>query len=124
MGKHRSAFQLLQDAQKRIDALKVRAARETVSEHDDIKRFDIMARNVSAELTKVRRWTKPEGGLADRISKLEGQIVEATANLANASEREAELSAKLSSIKAERQAKAEELISSQEIEVDFSDVEE
>ena len=124
MGKHRSAFQLLQDATKRIDALKVRAARETVSEHADIKRFDIMARNVSAELTKVRRWTKPEGGLADRISKLEGQIVEATANLANASEREAELSAKLSTIKAERQAKAEELISSQEIEVDFSDVEE
>ena len=124
MGKHRSAFQLLQDATKRIDALKVRAARETVSEHDDIKRFDIMARNVSAELTKVRRWTKPEGGLAARISKLEGQIVEATANLANASEREAELSAKLSTIKAERQAKAEELISSQEIEVDFSDVEE
>ena len=124
MGKHRSAFQLLQDAQKRIDALKVRAARETVSEHDDIKRFDILARNVSAELTKVRLWTKPEGGLADRISKWEGQIVEATANLANASEREAELSAKLSTIKAERQAKAEELISSQEIEVDFSDVEE
>ena len=85
MGKHRSAFQLLQDATKRIDALKVRAARETVSEHDDIKRFDIMARNVSAELTKVRRWTKTEGGLADRIAKLVGQFAEATINLDNAS---------------------------------------
>ena len=63
MSKHRSAFQLLQEAQAKISNLKARVARETVSEHKDIIRFDARAKSVQKELTKVRRWTNAEMGL-------------------------------------------------------------
>ena len=119
MAKHRSAFQLLQDAQAKIAKLQARVARDTVSEHKDIIRFDAKAKNVQKELTKVRRWTNDEQGLSARIEKLTNQIAEAEHNLSVASSKESELASTLAGLRADRQAKAEELIQGQEIEFDF-----
>ena len=119
MAKHRSAFQLLQEAQAKINNLKARVARETVSEHKDIQRFDARIQNVQKELTKVRRWTNEEQGLSARIEKLTNQIAEAEHNLSVAESKESELASTLAGLRADRQAKAEELIQGQEIEFDF-----
>ena len=123
MAKHRSAFQLLQEAQAKINNLKARVARETVSEHKDIQRFDARIQNVQKELTKVRRWTNDEQGLSARIEKLTNQIAEAEHNLSVAAIKEAELTSELSTIKADRQARAEELIASKELDIDFDTLE-
>ena len=123
MAKHRSAFQLLQDAQAKIAKLQARVARDTVSEHKDIIRFDAKAKNVQKELTKVRRWTNDEQGLSARIEKLTNQIAEAEHNLSVAAIKEAELTSELSTIKADRQARAEELIASKELDIDFDTLE-
>jgi len=123
MAKHRSAFQLLQDAQKKIAQLTARVARETVSEHKDIIAFDARAKSVQKELTKVRRWTNDEKGLTARIEKLTAQIAEAESNLANATQAQHDLESELKEIKADRQARAVELITTNELDIDLESLE-
>tara|TARA_R110000824_G_scaffold51106_1_gene142865 strand:- start:493 stop:876 length:384 start_codon:yes stop_codon:yes gene_type:complete len=118
MAKHRSAFQLLQDAQKKINNLKARVAREVVSDHKEIRKFDFLIKNVQKELTKVRRWTNSENGLDARIAKLQEQIAECHVNLATANETQAGLEAEIEMLKDERKAKATEILESQDIDID------
>lgn len=123
MAKHRTAFQLLQDAQKKIAQLTARVARETVSEHKDIIAFDARAKSVQQELTKVRRWTNDEHGLTARIEKLTAQIAEAESNLANATQSQNDLETELKQIKTDRQDRAVELIATKELDIDFEALE-
>jgi len=118
MAKHRSAFQLLQDAQKKISKLKERVAREVVSDHKEIKAFDFSIKNVQKELTKVRRWTNSDNGLDARIAKLQAQIEECHVNLANANETQASLEQEIASLKADRSTTAKEILESQDIDID------
>tara|TARA_R110000765_G_scaffold410412_1_gene509077 strand:- start:72 stop:455 length:384 start_codon:yes stop_codon:yes gene_type:complete len=118
MAKHRSAYQLLQDAQKHIAQLKERVAREVVSDHKEIKAFDFRIGAVQKQLTKVRRWTNPENGLDARISKLKDQIEECQANLDSANETEQGLESEIASLKADRTRTAREILESQDIDID------
>ena len=118
MAKHRSAFQLLQDAQKQISKLKERVAREVVSDHTEIKAFDFRILNVQKELTKVRRWTNEENGLAVRINKLHAQIAKCREDLINAEDIQAGLETDISVLKAERMTCAKEILESQDIDID------
>jgi predicted nucleic acid-binding Zn-ribbon protein len=118
MAKHRSAFQLLQDAQKKISKLKERVAREVVSDHEDIKAFDFRILNVQKELTKVRRWTNEDNGLAVRITKLQAQIEKCREDLTNAESIQAGLETDISILKQQRKSCAEEILESQDIDID------
>jgi len=119
MAKHRSAFQLLQDAQKKITKLKERVAREVVSDHKEIKAFDFSIKNVQKELTKVRRWTNDEHGLSARIEKLKAQIDECKVNLENASHTQKSLELEIANLKADRKDKATEILEAQDIDIDL-----
>tara|TARA_R110000751_G_scaffold62546_1_gene129396 strand:+ start:376 stop:759 length:384 start_codon:yes stop_codon:yes gene_type:complete len=118
MAKHRSAFQLLQDAQKQISKLKERVAREVVSDHAEIKVFDSRILNVQKELTKVRRWTNEENGLSVRITKLHAQIAKCREDLLNAEDIQAGLENDISALKEERKICAKEILESQDIDID------
>tara|TARA_R110000824_G_scaffold400409_1_gene607884 strand:+ start:865 stop:1248 length:384 start_codon:yes stop_codon:yes gene_type:complete len=118
MAKHRSAYQLLQDAQKKISKLKERVAREVVSDHKEIKAYDSKIIAVQKKLTKVRRWTNTENGLDARIVKLQEQIEECHLNLATANETQAGLEQEIASLKADRSKEAREILESQDIDID------
>ena len=118
MAKHRSAFQLLQDAQRKIAKLKERVAREVVSDHKEIRAFDSRIKSVQTELTKVRRWTNEDNGLSARIEKLKAQISECETKLANASLTQSELEMEIATLKDERMAKATEILAQQDVDVD------
>ena len=118
MAKHRSAFQLLQDAQKKISKLKERVAREVVSDHKEIKVFDSRILNVQKELTKVRRWTNEDNGLAVRITKLQAQIEKCREDLTNAESIQAGLETDIAILKEQRKTCAKEILESQDIDID------
>ena len=118
MAKHRSAFQLLKEANLKISKLKERVAREVVSDHKDIKAFDFKIKSVQQELTKVRRWTNEDNGLVARIGKLQEQIAVCEENLATAHTQQANLEQEIASLKDDRMARAGEVLESQDIDIE------
>ena len=118
MAKHRSAFQLLKEAQTRMAKLQERVAREVVSDHADIKSFDLKIKNVQTELTKARRYTNADNGLAKRIEKLEQSIVDAKDKLANASKIQASLESQIKELKSQRSERVQEILAETDIDIE------
>ena len=122
MGKHRNAFQLLEDAKRKVLQLQTKVARDAVSEHPEIAEYDSELRGLNKEMVKVNRWTKEEGGLASRIVRLNEQLATAQFNLSNATKRKEELSEQIKDIKDARQTKAESLVEDSEIDIDLDEI--
>lgn len=118
MAKHRSAFQLLKEAQSRMAKLQERVAREAVSDHADIKSFDFQIKNVQSELTKARRYTNADNGLAKRIEKLEQAIVDAKDKLSNASKIQASLESQIKELKGQRSERVQEILAETDIDIE------
>lgn len=118
MAKHRSAFQLLKEAQSRMAKLQERVAREAVSDHADIKSFDLKIKNVQSELTKARRYTNADNGLAKRIEKLEQAIVDAKDKLSNASKIQASLESQIKELKGQRSERVQEILAETDIDIE------
>jgi|14_taG_2_1085336.scaffolds.fasta_scaffold08785_3 F0F1-type ATP synthase membrane subunit b/b' len=118
MAQHRTAFQLLKEANNRIAKLKERVARDVVAEHDDIKIFDTRLKSIQGELTKARRYTNEDNGLASRIVKLKEAIADATVKLANASQIQADLESEIQELKAERSLRVKEILEESDLDID------
>lgn len=118
MASHRTAFQLLKEANNRIAKLKERVARDVVAEHADIMIFDSRLKSIQNELTKARRYTNEDNGLANRIVKLKEQIADATVKLANASQIQADLESEIQELKAERSLRVKEILQESDLDID------
>jgi len=118
MASHRTAFQLLKEANNRIAKLKERVARDVVAEHADIMIFDSRLKSIQNELTKARRYTNEDNGLANRIVKLKEAIADATVKLANASQIQADLESEIQELKAERSLRVKEILEESDLDID------
>ena len=118
MAQHRTAFQLLKEAQNRMTKLKERVARDMVAEHSDIMIFDSRLKSVQHELIKARRYTNEDNGLAKRIIKLKEAIADATIKLANASSIQEDLELEIGQLKEERAHRVREILAEENLDVD------
>jgi len=95
VAKHRTPEELLAQALARVNDLKLKVAQSQISNDPRMMSLLTEEKEVKKELTKAMKWLDPEKGLNARIVKLEIQIKEAEANLANAENIQEELKAKL-----------------------------
>ena len=116
MGKHRTPNDLLADALKRVQELKVKVIQDNVRSHPKMASLLKREKEIKSELAKSAKWLDPEKGLVARIARLTDQIGEAQHKLDNATELRKEMTAQLKAVDADKKALASELSADEVLE--------
>jgi len=109
MGRHRTPEEMLAQALERVNNLKLKVAQSQISNDPRMKSLIESERELKKDLGKALKWLDPEKGLTVRIAKLNAQIKEAEANLANAEEIQKDLKTQLDDNRAEQAELSKEL---------------
>ena len=109
MGRHRTPEEMLAQALERVNNLKLKVAQSQISNDPRMKSLIESEKELKKDLSKALKWLDPEKGLTVRIAKLNAQIKEAEANLANAEEIQKDLKTQLDGNRAEQAELSKEL---------------